>query len=426
MFFGGMPGGGFPGMPQKREPADTTKLYETLGIEKSSTAAQIKKAYRKKALRMHPDKGGDPEEFKKLQAAYDVLSDEDKRKIYDKHGLEGLEEGGGPGGGMGDIFDLFGGGRRRNGKRKVEPLVFTVKASLEHLYCGKTVKLAYKRDALVGEPRKCSTCGGTGITVQNVQIAPGMVTRAQAQCSQCNGGYRANMKKERCEVEVRIDKGAADKSKIKLKDKGSEAAGAEQGDVHFVIQQKPHSLYKRHGADLLIRKDIGLVEALTGFKFVVPTLDGRKLSVQAKPGQIIRPEVRSGVPYVMCVDGEGMPKYGNPFDKGRLFVLFHIVFPKDGSLSSQSVAYLKKALPAPLDHPVVGADAEALKKLAEKNESVRELLGHEAEEAFLTRVEGGMDDFGRGAGADGGDATNEDDDDGRRRRGPQVQQCAQQ
>ena len=95
---------------------------------------------------MHPDKGGDPEEFKKLQAAYDVLSDEDKRKTYDKYGLEGLEEGGGPGGGMGDIFDLFGGGRRRNGKRKVEPLVFTVKASLEHRNCGKTGKLAYKRD----------------------------------------------------------------------------------------------------------------------------------------------------------------------------------------------------------------------------------------------------------------------------------------
>ena len=97
MFFGGMPGGGFPGMPQKREPADTTELYKTLGIEKSSTAAQIKKAYRKKALRMHPDKGGDLEEFKKLQAAYDVLSDEDKRQTYDMYGLEGLEEGGGPG-----------------------------------------------------------------------------------------------------------------------------------------------------------------------------------------------------------------------------------------------------------------------------------------------------------------------------------------
>merc|ERR1719160_2147706 len=107
----------------------------------------------------------------------------------------------------------------------------------------------------------------------------------------------------------------------------------------------------------------------------------------------------------MCINEEGMPKYGNPFDKGRLFVLFHIAFPKDGSLSSQSIAYLKKALPAPLDHPVVGADAEALKKLAEKNESVRELLQHEAEEAFLTRVEGGMDDFGRGAGAAGGDVT---------------------
>merc|ERR1711865_722636 len=98
------------------------------------------------------------------------------------------------------------------------------------------------------------------------------------------------------------------KAKIKMQGKGSEQAGCEQGDVHFVVQQKPHSLFKRHGADLLLRKDISLVEALTGFRFIVPTLDGRK----------------AGVSYVMCVDGEGMPKYGNPFDKGRLFVLFHI------------------------------------------------------------------------------------------------------
>jgi DnaJ family protein A protein 2 len=437
MFFGGgMPGGGgFPGMPgmpgmggarQQREPADTTALYEVLGVEKTASAAVIKKAYRKKALRMHPDKGGDVEEFKKLQAAYEVLSDEEKRPLYDKHGLEGLEAGGGQSGGMGDIFDMFGGGRRRNGKRKVEPLVFTVKASLEHLYCGKTVKLAYKRDALVGEPRKCSVCGGTGITIQNVQIAPGMVTRAQAQCTSCSGGYSAKMKKERVEVEVRIDKGAADKAKIKMQGKGSEQAGCERGDVHFVVQQKPHALFKRHGADLLLRKDIALVEALTGFKFIVPTLDGRKVCVSAKPGQIIRPEVKTGVPYVMCVDGEGMPKYGNPFDKGRLFVLFHIVFPKDGKLSAQSVAQLKMALPPSLTHAPCGADAAALTKLAEKNEGVRELLASEGEEVFLTPVAGGLDDFGQGAGASN-DATNEEEDDPRRRRGgPQAQQCAQQ
>ena len=89
MFFGGMPGGGFPGMgvPQKREPADTTKLYETLGVEKSSTAAQIKKAYRKKALRMHPDKSKAPDaedRFRELQAAYDVLSDARERAAYDR------------------------------------------------------------------------------------------------------------------------------------------------------------------------------------------------------------------------------------------------------------------------------------------------------------------------------------------------------
>merc|ERR1719378_1923463 len=104
---GGMPGG-MGGGP--REPADTKALYEVLGVEKKATPAEIKKAFRKLALKEHPDKGGDPEKFKKIQAAYEVLSDEEKREKYDKYGLEGLEEGGG-GDGV-DIFDLFFNGGR--------------------------------------------------------------------------------------------------------------------------------------------------------------------------------------------------------------------------------------------------------------------------------------------------------------------------
>ena len=123
---GGMPGG-MGGMGRQREPADTTALYEVLGVPKSASATEIKKAFRKLALKKHPDKGGDPEEFKKIQAAYEVLGDEEKREKYDKYGLEGLEAGDMPEGGM-DVFDLFfGGGRRRRGggggKRKAEDTV---------------------------------------------------------------------------------------------------------------------------------------------------------------------------------------------------------------------------------------------------------------------------------------------------------------
>ena len=440
--FGGIPGmGGMPGGMggmQQGPPADTTSLYKALGVAKGASPAEIKKAYRKKALRMHPDKGGDPEEFKKLQAAYEVLSDEEKRAVYDQHGLEGLEAGGGGGGGgMGDIFDLFGGGRRRgkSGKEKVAPLTFTIKASLEMLYKGKTAKFAFKRSVVVGEPKKCGECRGTGVVMKMVQVGPGMMTQAQAQCGSCTKGYRCAMKKERVEVEVRVDKGAADKAKIKVLCKGNEQAGAETGDVHFVIQQKRHDLFTRKGADLLLKKDIALVEALAGFEFVVPTLDGRKLLVRAKPGQIVRPEVARGIPFVMCVDNEGMPKYGNPFDKGRLFVLFHIVFPRNGALKPEAIAKLKRALPPALSHPVVGADPATVRKLKEKQKAADGDDGDdddeyaEPEECALERVN--MDDFGKGVGADGpeggGDAHDEDDEgQGQPGGGQPGVQCAQQ
>merc|ERR1719247_2819132 len=110
MFFGGLPpgfedafgGGGMPGGPPgrgRRGPVNTTKLYETLGVEKNATPDQIKKAYRKLAVKNHPDKGGDPELFKEIQKAFDILSDEKKREIYDQYGEEGLEGGGGGMGG---------------------------------------------------------------------------------------------------------------------------------------------------------------------------------------------------------------------------------------------------------------------------------------------------------------------------------------
>lgn len=411
MFFGGpggipfgMDDGGMPGMGgmRQREPADTTALYAALEIPKTSTQAEIKKSFRKLALKKHPDKGGDPEEFKKIQAAYEVLADPEKKEKYDKYGLEGLEGGDAPEGGM-DVFDLFfGGGRRRQRgaptRRKAEDTVYPLKVSLEDLYNGKTAKLAITRSVMKGEPKKCTTCRGQGMVVQMRQIGPGMVQQLQSRCPDCAGGFRVTMKKERQVLEVNVDKGACHNTKLRFSGMGNESPNADPGDVVFVLQQKEHGVFKRKGADLLLQKTISLGEALCGFKFLVRQLDGRQLLVQSKPGQVVRPEVSQGVPYVMCVDGEGMPKHGNPFDKGRLFVLFNIVFPPNYFFGDEQIEQLKQALPPPLNDDAY--DAETV------------------EDAMLEEID--LDELGKGAGAGAQDDGDEEEGgDGQR------VQCAQ-
>ena len=120
---GGHPGmggpGGHPGMRMREQkPVDNSKFYDLLGVDKKAQNPAIKKAYHKKALKMHPDKGGDPEAFKEITNAYETLMDKDKREVYDRHGEEGLKEGRGGGGGA-DIFEqMFGGGGGMGGGRR--------------------------------------------------------------------------------------------------------------------------------------------------------------------------------------------------------------------------------------------------------------------------------------------------------------------
>jgi len=160
---GGFPfGGGFPGGQGGRGPpkeVDNSRLYEILKVDKKATPDEIKKSFRRIALKEHPDKGGDPEKFKEVTVAYEVLMDAKKRDIYDKYGEEGLREGGGDGGGgFGDIFDLFGGGGggQKQQKRKVKPTVHKLKCTLEDLYNGKSTKIKVNRERL------CVDCGGKG------------------------------------------------------------------------------------------------------------------------------------------------------------------------------------------------------------------------------------------------------------------------
>jgi len=275
--FGGIPfehfasGGGMPGgMGRGGEAADTTKLYEVLGVEKDADEKEIKKAYRKLAVKHHPDKGGDEHLFKEINAAYEILSDPKKRELYDKYGLEGVEQEGGPGmSGGEDLFSMFfgGGGRgRRAGPRKGPSIQHPLKVSLEDLYNGKTVKLAINRKVIVGDSKECSTCNGQGAVMEIRQLGPGMITQMQRPCSACNGqGTTAKTKNERKVVEVHVERGAHHNQKITFKGMADELPGRETGDVHFVIQEKEHDVFKRKGADLLLMKEISLSQALTGF-----------------------------------------------------------------------------------------------------------------------------------------------------------------
>lgn len=357
MFFGGDPfehfanagGGGSRRGGGPRADIDTTKLYETLGVEKNANEKDIKKAYRKLAVKHHPDKGGDEHKFKEISAAYEVLSDKEKRAKYDKYGLEALSEEGG-GGGAEDLFSMFfGGGRSRSsGPRKGESVNHPLKVSLEDLYNGKTAKIAINRQVIIGESKMCNTCDGQGVVMELRQIALGMVQQIQRRCTTCSGtGYIATRKKERKILEVLVEKGMKHNQKIQFRGMADEKPNMEAGDVNFIIQEKEHDLFKRKGADLLITKTLSLNEALCGYEWTFKHLDGREIAVKSKPGEVIKPEASASHPFVKIVANEGMPSHGNPFVKGNLYVLFRVEFPRDGELNKKTTAQLKKLLPNP-------------------------------------------------------------------------------
>lgn len=429
MFFGG--GGGFDGFPGgmphgmggmgrgRPQDVDNKSLYTALGLEPSAGDNEIKKAYRKMAMKHHPDKGGDEVKFKEITKAYEILSDEQKRKLYDEGGEDAVENGGGGGGDPHDIFSAFfgGGGRRERGPKKGEDLVHPIQVDLENLYNGKTVKLSLTRDiictACKGSGSKnpdanttCQSCEGNGVKLVIRQIAPGMIQQMQMKCPDCDGSGTSVKAKDRCTecsgkkvksdkkvLEVNIDKGMKNNQKITFPGEADQKPGIMPGDVVFVLQQKEHKTFKRKNDDLLIQQKIPLVEALCGTTFIVTHLDGRKLVVKTQPGELIRPGD------VKTIDDEGMPMHKNPFVKGKLYVSFDVQFPKDGQINAEAAAMLTKALPA---GPALAACADA-------------------EEVTMRNAD--LSSMGQNAHGRGGAYDDDDDEDGR---GGQRVQCAQQ
>ncbi|CAH1126906.1 unnamed protein product [Ceutorhynchus assimilis] len=345
-----------------------TKFYDLLGVKPGCSADDLKKAYRKLALKYHPDKNpNEGEKFKQISQAYEVLSDPEKKAIYDQGGEQALKEGG-VGGGFSspmDLFDMFfgggfGGGRGKRRERKGKDVVHQLTVTLEELYKGTVRKLALQKNVICdkcegrggkkGAVEQCPTCRGFGMQVQVQQLAPGMLQQIQTVCVECRGqGERINPR-DRCKqcqgkkvvrdrkiLEVHVDKGMVDGQKIIFNGEGDQEPELEAGDIIIVLDEKEHPVYKRNGSDLILRLEIQLVEALCGFQKIIKTLDDRDLLITQLPGEVIKHGD------VKCIQLEGMPRYKNPFEKGRLIVQFWVQFPK--TIDPELIPQLENCLP---------------------------------------------------------------------------------
>mmetsp|Transcript_17238 Transcript_17238/g.30225 ORF Transcript_17238/g.30225 Transcript_17238/m.30225 type:complete len:430 (+) Transcript_17238:38-1327(+) len=342
----GKGGGKGPGDKGFHEDTDATqsefnnqRLYELLGVDRQASSSEIKKAYHRMAMKHHPDKGGDPETFKDIQRAFEVLSDSEQRERYDAMGEEALNEDGGssPHG----IFEqLFGKGKGRGrGQPRTKDNVRPVWVTLEDLYSGVTRQLPIIRKVIdaAGGASTCSACNGEGRVIQVVRMGP-MIQQLQQSCPKCQGsGSSAKMKSQREVLEVFVEKGSPAGHKIVVHGKADEAPGCEPGDVVVVVRLQEHPRFLRKEADLYMQVEVSLAEALMGFRIAVPHLDGRTLLVRNKPGEVLKPKQGSLV--LKGVRDGGMPIHQDPFNFGNLFLVISIRFPDvidfDGSGAKQ-------------------------------------------------------------------------------------------
>ncbi|MDC0216259.1 molecular chaperone DnaJ [Candidatus Pelagibacter sp.] len=344
-------------------------FYDVLGVEKSSSPEQIKSAYRKLAVKHHPDKNpGDTaseEKFKEASEAYHVLSDKERKGNYDNFGHAAFENGGGRQGGFGgfsgsdfsDIFEDFfgdfgGGGRtreRRNTNNRGSDLRYDLTITLEEAFKGKKQDIKFstteKCNTCKGNGSKpgynsteCSMCGGNGkvrsnqgfFTVQ--QTCPqctGSGEEITNPCNDCNGeGKRQTSKK----LSVTIPKGVDDGTRIRLAGKGEAGSrGGSSGDLYLFINVKSHDLFKRSDENLFFEFPVSIADAALGTTIEIPTIDGGKAKIKIPDGTQNSKQFR--------LRGKGMP-YIRGSGNGDLYVQINTEVPI--SLNKEQKELLEK------------------------------------------------------------------------------------
>ena len=217
--------------------------------------------------------------------------------------------------------------------------------TLEEVYNGKSSKIAINRNRINPEAKEkgeqvCPHCKGRGMVTKMTMLGPGMYSQQTVPCEHCGGSGTSlsdkDMYKERKVIEVQVDKGAPHGEKYIFHGESDEYPGKEPGDVVIVVDEQPHKVFKRKGADLLMEKEISLLESLTGCDFVITHLDGKKYRIKSAPGQVIKPDT------LMTLEEKGLPFHKTPYEFGNLFVMFRVKFPE--KLDDAQVGKIKEAL----------------------------------------------------------------------------------
>lgn len=299
-----------------------TELYELLDVNPNASHDEIKKAYRKKALQNHPDKGGDEELFKKINNAYEILVNQEKRDLYDKFGT--TDQNNSPSFSARDIFatmfgDLFGVSKRE------PPLIHNHSVSLEDICRRRIISVEIDRQRVCdcnGEQIQCDTCEGKGMTMTMTQLFPGMIGQSISPCTNCNGKGKIHSSCKKCKngittenktFDLHLTPEMGDGYKYILKEEGNQKSEHKAGDLIIILSLKKHLHFTVKGNDLFYIKTISLKEALVGNSFEIIHPSGEKIRIVNT--EIIDPDTSQVLP-------KGIT------EKGELKIRYKIIFPK--------------------------------------------------------------------------------------------------
>lgn len=331
--------------------------YKILGVDRNASEEEIKKAFRKLAHQYHPDRGGDEKKFKEINEAYQILSNKEKRAQYDRFGqtfdgqspfgfgwdfkgFEGFEDLGD----LGDIFESFFEGfgfKKRRTYKRGSDLELAIEITLEEAFKGVEKNLKYstfvdcQNCSAAGHFKEagfttCSICDGRGEIKESRQTFFGSFNQVRV-CSKCNGaGKIPNKICSNCkgsgrimtqkEVKIKIAPGISNGQLIKMSRLGEAGErGAEPGDLYVQIRIKPHPIFERRGDDLLVKKEINLIDVLLNKKIEIKSISGDKINIEIPEGFNLAKKLK--------IAGEGMPHF-NGYGRGSLFVEFEVKVPK--------------------------------------------------------------------------------------------------